>query len=334
MPDLLSSRVVPKRNPAARSTTSETAQDQALLDAYSHAVINAVEKTGPSVVSITVKKGRWWKQGGSGSGFIFTPDGFILTNSHVAGGAEEIKIRLSDGRQFEAELIGDDPDTDLAVVRIQAAALSPIELGDSSNLKPGQVAIAIGNPYGFQHSVTTGVVSALGRSLKSESGHLIEDVIQTDAALNPGNSGGPLVDSLGRVIGMNTAMIMPAQGISFAVAVNTVYHIAGQLIKEGSVRRASIGIAGQNVDLPPRLQRLFEVDQKGGVLVADVFSGSPAERAGLRPGDVISGATGESVSCIEDLLRVLAGPVIGRVISIRYLRDDQEMFTTLKPVEK
>lgn len=334
MPDSTSNRVAKKRNPVSRSTTYEAPPDLELLDAYSHAVIDAVEKAGPSVVSITVKKGRWWKQGGSGSGFVFTPDGFILTNSHVAGGAEEIKVHLSDGRHFEAELIGDDPDTDLAIVRIQAKALSPIELGDSSKVKPGQVAIAIGNPYGFQHSVTAGVVSALGRSLKAESGHLIEDVIQTDAALNPGNSGGPLVDSLGRVIGMNTAMIMPAQGISFAVAVNTVYHIAGQLIKEGRVRRASIGIAGQNVDLPPRLQRLFEIDQKGGVLVADVFSGSPAERAGLRPGDVIAGATGESVSSIEDLLRILAGPVIGRVISIRYLREDQELFTTLKPVEK
>lgn len=330
----ISKQVARNRNPFSRSPASEAAPDQELLDAYSMAVVQAVEKVGPAVVSINVKKGRLWKQGGGGSGFVFTPDGFILTNSHVAGGAEEITVRFSDGRLYEAELIGNDPDTDLAVIRIHTSNLDHVLLGDSSRLKAGQVAIAIGNPYGFQHSVTTGVVSALGRSLRADSGRLIEDVIQTDAALNPGNSGGPLVDSLGRVIGMNTAMIMPAQGIAFAVAVNTAHMIAGHLIKEGRVRRASIGIAGQNVDLPARLQRIFDLDQDSGVLVVDVFGGSPAERGGLRKSDVIVGAAGEPINGIEDLLRILAGDVIDQVLSLRYLRHDQELFTTLKPVEK
>ncbi len=336
MPPLrrISERVAQNRNPFSRATASDTASDRELLDAYSMAVIQAVEKAGPAVVSINVQKGRLWRQGGNGSGFVFTPDGFILTNNHVAGGAEGITVRFSDGRQYEADLIGTDPDTDLAVIRIHTPNLDHVELGDSSRLKVGQVAIAIGNPYGFQHSVTTGVVSALGRSLRSDTGRLIEDVIQTDAALNPGNSGGPLVDSLGRVIGMNTAMIMPAQGIAFAVAVNTAHMIAGQLIKEGRVRRAGIGIAGQNVDLPARLRRTFDLDQAGGVLVVDVFGDSPAERGGLKKGDVIVGAAGEPIIGIEDLLRLLTGDVIDRVLSLRYLRNDRELFTTLKPVEK
>jgi S1-C subfamily serine protease len=330
----VSKRAAPNRSPFLRKASSDPDDDPYLLDAYSNAVIQAVEQAGPAVVSISVKKGHLWRNGGSGSGFVFTPDGFILTNSHVAGGADTITVRLSDGNQYEAELIGDDPDTDLAVIRIHATNFEHVDLADSSRLKVGQVAIAIGNPYGFQHTVTTGVVSALGRSLRADSGRLIEDVIQTDAALNPGNSGGPLVDSFGRVIGVNTAMILPAQGIAFAVAVNTAHLIAGHLIKEGRVRRASIGIAGQNVDLPPRLQRPLELDQNSGVLIVDVFNGSPADRSGLKAGDVIIGAAGEPVRGIEDLLRTLAGDIIDRVISFRYLRDDQELFTTIRPVEK
>lgn len=309
------------------------ATDDELLDAYSNAVTAAVERAGPSVVSISVKSGKWWRQGGSGSGFVFTPDGFILTNSHVAGGAEEIKVKFADGRQFEAELVGDDPDTDLAVIRVHAPELVHLEFADSSKVKVGQVAIAIGNPYGFQHSVTAGVVSALGRSLQSESGRLIQDVIQTDAALNPGNSGGPLVDARGRVIGLNTAMIMPAQGIAFAVAVNTARYIAGKLIKHGRVRRASMGIAGQNIELPLRLQRKFELLESGGILLVDILNDTPARRAGLQKGDILLGMSGERITSIERLLKTLTGDTIDQVISLRMIRDNEEVFTTIKPEE-
>lgn len=309
------------------------AKDDELLDAYSNAVTAAVERAGPSVVSISVKSGKWWRQGGSGSGFVFTPDGFILTNSHVAGGAEEINVKFADGRQFEAELVGDDPDTDLAVIRVHGPDLVHLELADSSRVKVGQVAIAIGNPYGFQHSVTAGVVSALGRSLQSESGRLIQDVIQTDAALNPGNSGGPLVDARGRVIGLNTAMIMPAQGIAFAVAVNTARYIAGKLIKHGRVQRASMGIAGQNIELPLRLQRKFELLESGGILLVDILNDTPARRAGLRKGDILLGMSGERITSIEHLLRSLTGEAIDQVISLRMIRDNEEIFTTIKPEE-
>lgn len=304
-----------------------------LLDAYSRAVTSAVRRAGPSVVSIAVKSGNWWRTGGSGSGFVFTPDGFILTNSHVAGRAEAITVKFADGRQYEAELVGDDPDTDLAVIRIHAPDLDHLELGDSSAVQVGQLAIALGNPYGFQHSVTAGVVSALGRSLKSESGRMIEDVIQTDAALNPGNSGGPLVDSRGRVIGLNTAMIMPAQGIAFAVAVNTARYIAGKLIQHGRVRRASMGVAGQNVDLPQRTLRKFELLESGGILILDVSIDSPARKAGLKRGDVLIGISGERIASIEALVQFLTEEAIGQVISLRVIRDDQEMFTTMTPVE-
>ena len=307
--------------------------DDELLDAYSNAVTSAVERAGPSVVSISVKSGKWWRQGGSGSGFVFTPDGFILTNSHVAGGAEEITVKFADGRQFEAHLVGDDPDTDLAVIRVHAPDLVHLELADSSKVKVGQVAIALGNPYGFQHSVTAGVVSALGRSLRAESGRMIQDVIQTDASLNPGNSGGPLVDSRGLVIGLNTAMIMPAQGIAFAVAVNTARYIAGKLIKHGRVRRASVGIAGQNIELPLRLQRKFELLEAGGILLVDVLSDSPARKAGLQKGDVLVGMSGERIVSIEKLLQFLTEESINRVISLRIIRGNEEVFATVKPEE-
>ncbi len=318
---------------AAQSASDYSNEDAELLDAYSKAVTSAVALAGPSVVSISVNKGKWWRMGGAGSGFVFTPDGFILTNSHVAKGAESITVKFSDGNQYEAELVGDDPDTDLAVIRIHVPNLPHLELGDSSKIKVGQLAIAIGNPYGFQHSVTAGVVSALGRSLRSESGRMIEDVIQTDAALNPGNSGGPLVDSRGRVIGLNTAMIMPAQGIAFAVAVNTARYIAGKLIKHGRVRRAYMGVAGQNVDLPPRIQRKFELVDSGGILLVDVSSDSPARKAGLRKGDVLIGISGERISSIEKLLQFLTEEAIEQVISLRVIRDDKEIFTTMKPAE-
>src|SRR5207248_1535014 len=255
--------------------------DDALLDAYSNAVVHVAEEVGPSVVNIEVRKRDGQRQG-SGSGFIFTPDGFVLTNSHVVHGAEKIEVTLSDGRCPDAQLIGDDPDTDLAVLRIYAPQLRPVRLGESKNIRVGQLAIAIGNPYGFQSTVTAGVVSALGRSFRAKTGRLIDDILQTDAALNPGNSGGPLVNSRGEVIGVNTAVILPAQGLCFAIAIDTVKHVAGYLIKEGRIRRSYIGVGGQNVPVHRRLVRHYQLGVATGVLVISVSTGSPAERAGLR----------------------------------------------------
>lgn len=308
--------------------------DAELLDAYSNAVISAVEKAGPAVVSISIERGGWLKQGGSGSGFVFTPDGFILTNSHVAHGAEKITVQFMNGDVFDAERIGDDPDTDLAVLRIHREDTTHLELGDSSRIKVGQLAIAIGNPFGFQHSVTTGVISALGRSLEAQNGQLIHDVIQTDAALNPGNSGGPLVDSHARVVGLNTAIIRPAQGIAFAVGVNTAHFVAGQLIKQGKVRRATLGILGQTITLPERITRSLELQNNQGILISRVFDGSPAKEGGLQPGDVILGISGERVTGLEVLLKMLANDVVGSLLSVWVLRDNESRYFTLTPQEK
>lgn len=319
----------PGKNASAAHLT-----DAELLDAYSNAVIGAVEKAGPAVVSISIKKKRWISQGGSGSGFVFTPDGFILTNSHVASGADKIHVKFKNGDSYEAELVGDDPDTDLAVLRIHRTDTTHLEFGDSSRLKVGQLAIAIGNPYGFQHSVTTGVISALGRSLEAKNGRLIYDVIQTDAALNPGNSGGPLVDSSARVVGLNTAIILPAQGIAFAVGVNTARFVAGQLIKHGKVKRATMGFLGQNIDLPERAMRMHELQDSGGILVSRVMDKGAAREAGLQRGDVIVGISGERITSIEVLLRILAQDVAGSVMSIWVIRDGESKYFTLKPQER
>jgi S1-C subfamily serine protease len=317
--------------------------DSELLDAYSRAVIDAAEKVSPSVVNIDVGHGPREQQTadlrrppqmrGSGSGFIFTPDGFIMTNSHVVHRATRIEVTLSDGRRFEANLVGDDPDADIAIVRIHAPNLMPAPLGNSRAIRVGQVVIAIGNPYGFQCTVTAGVVSALGRSLRSRSGRLIDNVIQTDAALNPGNSGGPLVTSRGDVIGVNTAVILPAQGLCFAVAINTATYVAGRLIKDGRVRRSYIGVAGQNVALPRRLARFHNLPVEGGLLVASVEPGTPAQRAGLLEGDVIVGYNDHAIGSSDDLMRQLTETQLGVRARLTVIRRTEKLVLEIVPEE-
>jgi S1-C subfamily serine protease len=326
----------------ARADETGPVTDGSLLDAYSQAVISAAEKVSPSVVHVIVqqkiaRRGMYARSPrearGSGSGFIFTPDGFILTNSHVVHHATKIEVALEDGRRLEAEWVGDDPDTDLAVIRINAPNLVPAAMGDSETVRVGQLAIAIGNPYGFQYTVTAGVVSALGRSLRSSSGRLIDNIIQTDAALNPGNSGGPLVNSHGEVIGVNTAVILPAQGICFAIAVNTAKFVAGRLIKDGRIRRSYIGVAGQNVPLPRRLVRLHDLPVENGVLVFSVEANSPAQKAGLVDGDVIVGFAGQAVAGIDDLHRLLTEKEVGLKLPLTVLRRSERVNLEIIPEE-
>ena len=314
--------------------------DDDLLDAYSRAVIQAAEKVSPSVVNIEVRKSPRGKEvelrlpgemRATGSGFIFTPDGFVLTNSHVVHHADNIGITLSDGRHFQAELIGDDPDTDLAVVRINGPNLGPSPLGDSQKIRVGQLVIAIGNPYGFQCTVTSGVVSALGRSLRSMSGRLIDNIIQTDAALNPGNSGGPLVTSRGEVIGVNTAVILPAQGICFAIAINTAKYVAARLIKEGKIKRSYIGLGGQNIILQRRIVRFYRLPVESGVRVVSVEVNSPAEKAGVMTGDVMVGVDNESISSIDDLHRMLTEEKVGVRSRLTLLRKAEKLTLSIIP---
>lgn len=313
------------------------ASDEELLDAYSQAVIRAAEAVSPSVVNIEVRhrlgnpRDRRFpgETRGSGSGFIFTPDGFALTNSHVVHGADHIEVTLSDGRRCLAELIGDDPDTDLAVIRIDAPSLEPARLGDSQTVRVGQLAIVVGNPYGFQCTVTAGVVSALGRSLRSTSGRLIDNVIQTDAALNPGNSGGPLVTSRGEVIGVNTAVILPAQGICFAIGINTAKFVASRLIRDGKIRRSYLGVVGQNVPLPRRVVRFHQLPAESGILVASVEKDSPAERAGLVEGDVIVGYGDQTVESIDALHRLLVEEKVGVKTPLTVLRRGEKTALTV-----
>jgi S1-C subfamily serine protease len=317
--------------------------DPALLDAYSQAVTGVAETVGPAVVRLDVKRrmrardaqGReiTHEAGGSGSGFVFTPDGLIATNSHVVSGATEIGVMFNDGQMLQANLIGDDPDTDLAVVRVAGHRLPSVALGESRRLRVGQLAIAIGNPYGFQCSVTAGVVSALGRSLRSQNGRLMDDVIQTDAALNPGNSGGPLVSSNGEVIGVNTAIILPAQGICFATAIDTAKVTIAQLLKHGRVRRAQLGIAGQNIVLPRRMVRHYGLEREGAVQAASIERGGPASRAGFEQGDIIVGFAGQPVAGFDDLHRMLTEEKLGESVPVTVLRRGRQVTLRIEPEE-
>ena len=304
--------------------------DAALLDAYSGAVIAASERVGPAVVHLEVVQAPRPGEGevkrrGTGSGFVFTPDGFILTNSHVVHGARSIQVSFADDARFDADLVGDDPDTDVAVIRIGGHQLPTATLGSSRRLRVGQLAIAIGNPYGFQHTVTAGVVSALGRSLRSMTGRLIDDVIQTDAALNPGNSGGPLVNSQGEVIGVNTAIIPFAQGICFATAIDTAKWVVEQLLRFGRVRRGYIGVGGATIPLSRRAVRFHGLAAEAGVRVESIEPGGAAQRAGLESGDVIIGYDGENVAGVDELHRLLSAERIGKATRVTLLRRTQKL---------
>ena len=307
------------------------ASDATLLDAYSRAVTGAVARVAPAVAHVHVRKARGGE--GAGSGFLITPDGYLVTNSHVASGASVLEVTLPDGRTADARMVGDDPDSDLAVLSVQAADFAWIRFGDSSRVRVGQVAIAIGSPLGFQHSVTAGIVSALGRSMRAQTGRLLDNVIQTDTSLNPGNSGGPLVDARGDVIGVNTAVIRGAQGISFAIAASTAERVAIALIRDGRVRRARLGVGGQTLPLPRRVVRHFELPRESGVRIETVERGSPAAAAGLQRGDVIVELDGVPVPDIDTLQRVLAADAIARALEVRIVRRDRTLKLAVTPVE-
>jgi S1-C subfamily serine protease len=310
-----------------------SASETGLLDAYSEAVASAAQRVSPAVVNIEVfqKKGPTELPAGTGSGFVFTPDGFVLTNSHVVAQANRIGVTLLDGRRAEGTLVGSDPHSDIAVVRIGAAALSAAGLGDSGRLRVGQLAIAIGSPYGFQCTVTAGVVSALGRSLRSQSGRLIDDVIQTDAALNPGNSGGPLVNSRGEVIGVNTAVILPAQGICFAIGINTAKYVAARLIRDGRIVRGYVGVAGMTAPLPRRFVRFYRLPRETGVMVTSVEPGSPADKAGVMPRDMIVAYGDSPVGAVDDLYRFLSEEQIGARAELTVIRGTEKMRLEVVP---
>jgi S1-C subfamily serine protease len=310
---------------------SSPINDDALLDAYSSAVTKAVARVSPAVVKIDVKKAGG---GGSGSGFVFTPDGLVMTNSHVVNGAASIQLTFADGQKASATLVGEDPDTDTAVLRTDAVTMSPAVLGKSQNLKVGQLAIAVGNPYGFQFTVTAGVVSALGRSMRAASGRMMDEIIQTDAALNPGNSGGPLVNSQGQVIGINTATIRAGQGLCFAIGIDTAKFVVSQLLQYGHLRRSWIGIAGQNVPLPRRLVYEYKLPVDTAVMVNEVYKGSPGEQAGLIPGDIILAFGTNSIAGIDELHRLLTADVANRPMPLIVLRGTERRYLSIVPLSK
>jgi S1-C subfamily serine protease len=306
------------------------AGDDELLDSYSRTIAAAASRVAPSVVNIRVVSGA--RGPGNGSGFVIARDGFILTNSHVVHGAREVEVTLQDARICHAQIIGTDPHTDLAVIRIDAPGLEHVRFSQAT-LRVGQIAIALGSPYGFQQTVTAGVVSALGRAMRADSGRLMDDIIQTDAALNPGNSGGPLINSAGEVIGVNTAVILPAQGICFAIGSKTAHLVAGWLIRDGRIRRSSIGVAGQNVPLHPRVVRFHKLAVSHGVLVAEVEASSPAAVAGVRKGDTIVGFKGNPVATIDDLHKRLVASEIGVASPVMLLRGTEKLFFMVTPRE-
>lgn len=319
-------------------------KEKELLDAYSEAVANVVARVGPSVLHVHVKRKAPpvqtrtpptppYEVEGAASGVIIAPDGYILTNSHVVAGSTTVEVGLPDGSRHRADIIGQDPATDLAVIRASMSGLPAAQLGDSDRLRVGQLAIAIGNPLGFQSTVTTGVISALGRSLRSYSGRLIENIIQTDAALNPGNSGGPLVDSRSRVIGINTAIIQFAQGICFAIPVNTVRWVASLLIREGKVTRGYLGIAGQQISLPTRLVRSLGIERNSAVQVLSIVPKSPAQATDLRIGDIIISIGGTPINSVDDVHRLLTSQVIGKSLDLVALREGSRLEKTIVPVE-
>jgi S1-C subfamily serine protease len=316
--------------PAAGPNQMPTRDDQ-LLDSYSQTIAAVVNRVAPSVVNIRVLSSE--RGMGGGSGFIIARDGFILTNSHVVSGARELEVSLNDNRVYPAVIVGIDPETDLAVIRIDAPDVQHARLADSSTIRVGQIAVAMGSPYGFQQTVTAGIVSALGRSMRAESGRLMDEIIQTDAALNPGNSGGPLLNSAGEVIGVNTAVILPAQGICFAIASNTAQFVAAWLIKEGRIRRSSIGVAGQNVPLHPRVTRFHKLPLNRGVLVSEIEPGSPAAVAGVQKGDTIVGFKGRPIGTIDDLHKQLVASEIGVPSPIMVLRGTEKLFRLVVPRE-
>jgi S1-C subfamily serine protease len=328
---------IPGDGPSPEATETTRADDQALLDAYSNAVIAVTERVGPAVVRVEtgpkVRNPR--ERGGLGSGIVISPDGLVLTNSHVVGTSKEIRLRDTEGVVTDARVLGVDPDTDLALLRADGARdLQYASLGNSRNLRRGQLVVAIGNPLGFESTVTAGVVSALGRSIRSVSGRTIEDVIQTDAALNPGNSGGPLVSSAGEVIGINTAIISGAQGICFAVASNTAQFVLSEIIRHGYVRRAYIGVSGQTVPVPRRHAVIAGVDNKMGALLAQIEPDGPASRAGILPGDVVIRLDGVAIHGVDDLIRVLDRDRIDRTLKMDILRLGRLREIDIHPVER
>ncbi len=317
---------------APASANLGAAEDLALFDAYSRAVIGAVDTVGPAVLHLQVsslKDGA----GGAGSGVVFTPDAYVLTNSHVVSGARKIEATFPDGRSLAANLVGDDPDTDLAVLRLDGETPVFARLGDSRRLRVGQLVVAIGNPFGFQCTVTAGVVSALGRSLRTRSGRLIDSVIQTDAALNPGNSGGPLVTATGEVVGINTAIIGMAQGICFSISAATVEFVAARLIRDGRVRRCYIGVAGQNVPLPRRVVRFHELERETGVRVQSTAPDGAARAAGLTSGDIIVAVDGIAVGDIDELHRLMTEDRVGKAVPVTVLRLSQKLEIVVTPRE-